>query len=802
MRASFALFAVVFVGCKPTPGPTPTPRRDAGTPATPVQVTITASDVQTRTFTREHLLAAAEMQLSGEPLAEAMGRDRAHYSRYHLPTDLYFDLSPLSPGTWVDPNGFSTAVESYEYSKQPMNQLAFESGAGTALAWAPGLGELPDGGLALAERVYAFGEASHALGRFVFAPGTFPSNNASGDVNPTGSGTGRQNPLGWPGLWPTLHVFTNFDPAIAPTSDVALWCAITSDDDPGAVGAAGCADYECDSTTLHLTDRASQVDATISPGADGFSGWKYGLWAINYLQVLHDSNEGVVSQVAASDLASVGAPLNGVVGVDDTGATAAVGTWLGSSDLEGFQAALFLEELDRRSDDWLSNLSTSDGSTLGGFGSLGDALAYDEQQPLRWFPAAISVTETTQGRFPRPSYALKSADSVLFDQVGLVLSAATAYALTDVGNASVGGTPGALAYFDGNPFAADDQVANGEPTLHDRSLGLMRVALVNLDRLHVDPASGVLVDQVQFSGTTPVRGQTVSTTSTAYAVIALRTALRSMGSTLALYSNNTPDGAQGTGVLDAFPLRAAGGTDTFSQRVRAMVRSQGALLYEHLTQADGRAFAGWNVATQAPTSTDDTLDAHTAAIRGLFATYLATGEVKYRTRAMAVYERLEKVFYDADARVYSATPAPVDSVAYTPLRFALLQSALRDVYELMAARPGNEGLALELESRLGRLNKLVLNGWDDRNGDRLVDYPDECINTPDVTSGNSLLPHGGLQMAERTLTGEIGSYGEDPRPVHRITTDDRDNDCVPEIDDAKLPAALASSITLHLARSK
>ena len=30
------------------------------------------------------------------------------------------------------------------------------------------------------------------------------------------------------------------------------------------------------------------------PGADGFSAWKYGLWVLNYLQVMHDSTEAAV----------------------------------------------------------------------------------------------------------------------------------------------------------------------------------------------------------------------------------------------------------------------------------------------------------------------------------------------------------------------------------------------------------------------------------------------------------------------------------------------------------------------------
>jgi hypothetical protein len=124
-----------LVACTP-PKTTPdsgTP--DAGQPFKPVVITATVSS--TRFVTREHFLAGGEMQISGEPFAEAMTRDLSNYSRDHLPTDIYFDTSAVSEGPWIDLAGFSTGVESYEYSKQPMNSVAFESGAGTSLAYGP-----------------------------------------------------------------------------------------------------------------------------------------------------------------------------------------------------------------------------------------------------------------------------------------------------------------------------------------------------------------------------------------------------------------------------------------------------------------------------------------------------------------------------------------------------------------------------------------------------------------------------------------------------------------------------------------
>jgi hypothetical protein len=787
---------VLLGACTKQPGVS-----DAGRP--PVSVIITASAVSTRFVTREHLLASAEMQISGEPLAEAMGRDLSLYSRDNLTPDVYFDTSLLSPGPWVDLPGFSSGIESYEYSKQAMNNLAFESAAGTSLVYGPLINS--DGGVGLsatanlAERVQHFAVASNALGRFVFPPNTFPVGNPSGTINPFGAGTGDQNPLGWPGIWPTVHVFRSFDPTIDPTPDAKLWCSISSDDDPGATGAAGCADYECSATTLHLRNRAQQLDdRIITPGADGFSGWKYALWVINYLQAMHDSTEATVSAVSEAELGGVGTGGNTIVGADDTGAPTAPGTFLGSSDIEGFQASLFIEELDNRAEDWLSHLSTEDGTTLSGFPNLKEALAYGLQSPLRWFPSAIRVTETDdQSGFPHPHYALASADSALLDQLGLTLSYATLYALTDRNNPGVGGTQTARDTFDGDPFASDNQLADGDPTPHDRSLAMLRVVLVNLDRLHSDPSTGTLIDDVKIRGTSIERGTTASTSSVAYAVIALRTALRSLSSQLQLYSNNTPDTAISSTVLDGLPLHAVGHEEiTLSQRVKTILRAQSELLLTQLTDPSGRAFPGWDLARGTVTDDADLLDSHTAAVRGLLASYLATGDVRYRDRAMAVFNRLERTFYDSEARLYTVTPAPSDSVTYTPLRFALLQSTLRDVYELIASRPGNEGLALQLETRIGRLNKLVLNGWDDRNQNRAVDWPSECINVQDD------LPRGGLQMAERTLTGEIGATGESAIPIRRMPTSDRERDCVPEIDDAHLPAALAESITLQISRSR
>ncbi len=200
-------------------------------------------------------------------------------------------------------------------------------------------------------------------------------------------------------------------------------------------------DYECDATSLHLRDRASQIQSAISPGSSGWAGWKSALWIMNYLQIMHDVTEAAITQLQPGfDLASVGQPDNGALGVD-IGAN--IGTYLGSSDIEGFQAGMMILGLDNEAQDWLMARTTTDGTTLGGFPDLKTALAYDMNAPLRWFPGQIAVTETTSSAcsFPKPAtFSITDGGSHLLDLAGLLGAYASLYALTDQANAQVGGS--------------------------------------------------------------------------------------------------------------------------------------------------------------------------------------------------------------------------------------------------------------------------------------------------------------------------------------------------------------------------
>jgi hypothetical protein len=177
------------------------------------------------------------------------------------------------------------------------------------------------------------------------------------------------------------------------------------------------------------------------------------------------------------------------------------------------------------------------------------------------------------------------------------------------------------------------------------------------------------------------------------------------------------------------------------------------------------------------------VDAQAAAVRGLLEAYLITSRVDYRLRAQQAYAMLEQRFFHPGLRVYRPVPGEEQVFVFTPSRLGILQSALRETYVQIAARPGQDALRFEIETRLGRLNKLVLNGWDDRNANSKVDYPDECMRVVDG------VPRSGLQMGERALTGELGAN-------HQVLVFEFDHDCVPNLAYVNLPAALASELRL------
>jgi hypothetical protein len=417
-----------------------------------------------------------------------------------------------------------------------------------------------------------------------------------------------------------------------------------------------------------------------------------------------------------------------------------------------------------------------------------EATSYDYDSPLRWFPAAVSVTEDGTTPYPNvASLALADATSRSEDLAALLLGNAMFFGMTDARNAGIGQRIGLQLTFDGDPFAKDDDAKIGEDTAHDRALAVIRVALIDLDRMHTDPKLGVALDTATVNGGAVARGGTVSTTSLGHLVIALRQTLLALNGAITQYGAADPDpGADAKGILNTpaiHPVSGGGAQPTFSARVRSLFVSHATFARDVLTKSDGTVANGATVqnGVATPIAGAATLESQAAAVRALTEGFLVTGDESFRDRARVVAKRLlGDAFYSAPARLFrgtDATPAK-DEVHMSPERFAWLQSALRETHKVLHV----EGDALlartTLEDRIARVNKLFLNGWDDLDGNQTVDLKTECLGAR-------------LQLAEQALTGELG------RDDIGKPTSDRDSDCVLEVDDAMVGSVLASDVFFH-----
>jgi hypothetical protein len=762
---------------------------DAAVARVPVNAELVSNRVQV-----DHMLfAAGEMQTSGEPFASGFaGRNLGDYDRNWLPPNQYIlNLGTVNVDPILDLFGFSTAVESYEYSKMHMNMVIQESAAGVSLANGPVVAGEP-GATALAKLQARMADILTSAGTAAAKFATLPA--------PSGN---NQNYLGWPGQWPSFAPFSDWDPTMDASMAVTTSCSFSGGYKSISIGTTSPV-YECNYNTTHLVDPIGQVNRVLTPTTLGYAAWKQALWAIDFAGRIHDLAGNQVNSLLPGDLALVGTAGNTVTGTSPDGA--AVGTYIGSSPVEGMWGLTMLTTMDNAAEWMRSALLTADGATLSGMTGAA-AMQYDYASPLTWFPASIAVTEDdTQQPFPPVTgMAITDGTSSSEGLAALLLGHAMLFGMTDPRNAGVGQRIGLQATFDGDPFPSNVGLAVGQATTHDRALGIIRLAFVDLDRIHADPTLGVFADTATVTGTGAgqaiTRGTTVTTSNLAHVLIGLRQTLLSVNGSITQYGAADPDPNVDVNcifVQDDLPIHPtagveAGASPSFSQRVRSVFTTNANFVMSTLTQPDGSVVNGVTLAggVATPLTTPATLQSQTSALRALIEAFLLTGDATFQTRAQAVARHLiGPAFYSASARMYRGTEGGSDEVDMTPELFGFLQSGLRETYKALYVA-GDPALDRNvLGDRIQRVNKLFLNGWDDLNGNGTLtvdggDYPSECILS---VAG---LVNGGLQQAEQALTGEIGI---DLEGKH---VRDRDEDCVPELAHAGHASTLAADIHFH-----
>ena len=791
-------------------------------PRTPVHAEYTSSPV--RTDTMQLLFAGGEMQTSGEPFAQNFaGRVLYYYieSRYSPYTDSYWVPSGegLTAERVFDPFGFTTAVESYEYSKYYVNMIANQTGAGVSLINGPVLAGLPGS--------TPFERLQNRMVALIAATAADLTGYATLPPPPSATNPALNNDFGFPGIWPNMAPYRSFDVSMTPGMDAVITCKPNAVQrgygGVGQYGGQAVPLYECNYNGLRLNDR-SQAEHVIGPGVLGFAAWKESLWAIDFTGRLHDSGANFVTQVAPQDVASIGRSGNSIQGVGcpagcqlrgldggprelDAGSLDSCpvgcepGVFIGSTPLEGMWGLTMIDEMDNAGGWLLSSLATSDGATLTGWPSVAAAIDYDYGSPLLWFPAAIGVSEqpsSTDGgnaadRYPLvDGLSIQDASSHAVDLAALAQGYSLFFGMTDSRNVAVGQQIGEQVAFGGSVFAADDGAPDGEDTPHDRALGLMRVAFVDLDRMHVEPATGIVVDTASVNGGVVSRGTSVTTTSLGHVVIGLRHLLMACNAAVSQYG--APDGdptKDGLGILNSVPIHppasASASAPSFSARVRAVLMDQAQFVLDTLTDDAGNARNGATFANAqwSPSSDPATLEAQAAALRVLVeAWFLTQGQAQadaFRSRAQSVARVLLTSFWSDPARMFREQAGGPDDIVMTPERFGWLEQALREIYEAIWV-PGDPLLDRSvLEDRFVRVNKLYLNGWDDLNGDLHVDKPGECLDAR-------------MQLGEQALTGEVAT-NNNGFPV--LSGPDREADCVQNIAYTNTASVLAGEVHFH-----
>ena len=473
---------------------------------------------------------------------------------------------------------------------------------------------------------------------------------------------------------------------------------------------------------------------TLSPAAIGGALLKETLWSQDFLGGMHtvDGDEEIEAESANMD-------------ADGTFA-------LGVSAVDGMNGVLLTEIA------W-DKLATLQGRLAFDGKKLGTAFGpdYDAKQSPVWFPHRVRVTQSEQnGVHAIGSLEVVDRGSELRDQWLLLWSVSEFYAFCDGRTARPDPNPAFLAVFDGSPFpsapeknrdadAANDAVGSDPFSLASNVANLV---FENLLALHVDPETGVLVDR--WDGT---RDKTVTAFDAAYAIVALSVYQRARDALPVGYAS---------GSADSNGLETADG-----KRALEQIRKQAKFITEQLVGPAGLVADRYVLGKGREAGTS--LDAQFAAIRGLAAAFVATGDARFKTAARAIYAAVEREQFDAALATFAETPGrPTEHTPWTAgaisagLRVLLLNLRNDEGEDVAQLRPSH------LTERYTTWFRSVINGGRSGGGMQLAEWLGD--------SGENVIassrPDGPATVDASPATD---------RPAEESVSSDSDRDGVPQV---------------------
>ncbi len=616
--------------------------------------------LDTRHYPASNFLAYTEFELSGEPLAEALGLD----------LDL-LDPTQLNQPTVFD---YAAGIESYEYSEEAMYALNYQSTMGLSLISGPRNRErqlsmnTANAADALQLRI---AELAESVGYPVH---DMPKNMALISL-------------------PFLSGLPEF--AQKPSLGGVKAESFDMLDAQGVTHNVQTIQPDYLSDFASLAWDAKSFEQVLNPAASGGILLKEIMWAQDFLGGMHEqeSDEEVEAESAT---------------MDQDGKYR-----LGVSIADGFNGMLLMEQA-------LDKLTTIQSSLLYDGQQLGAKLLPNyraDAKNLIWMPHKIEVAVNRQGSVTElKTLKVSDAGSSLRDVWQMLWPLAELYAMSDQRVANRNQNPAFKAVFDGKPFAPapdvniDQSIANDVAASDAFSLAnnLLNLTMQNLQALHFNQQHGTFVESVQIhsqkgSAAHISQNNSVSAFDAAYTLVAL-----------GIYQR----------AVDALPVGyAAGdnGSDSLQteagKQALALIKAQADFILKHMLDEKGLVIARLDLNTLAKRQQDNAVSAHVsldaqfAVIRGLASAFVSTKDARYREAARKLYHAVDTQLFDPALGTWAQGPGK--ATIHTPYTAAAISGALRELMLRLKNIEGERIAALELQLLVQRYNswfKTVING--------------------------------------------------------------------------------------------
>ncbi len=430
-------------------------------------------------------------------------------------------------------------------------------------------------------------------------------------------------------LMKTIHHFSMLAHQMAPANPFPQFAEFASGNThlPQTVAS----DFQMDFGTLRW-DR-SRMTKILSPGAMGQTMLKQYFWAQDMLGAFHDSLDNEIPATGENSPDSTGSPK-----FDPSN-----NIYYGGNNLDGFIGQVLTAEAINKTL-FLINKLAYDGQKLGAV----DPATYDPAQGILYFPHGIAVTETSMGTMLPPmldTLTVSDPKSRLFDQLSFLWATLSFKNMMDPDY----NDESHLAYhevFDGDPFPAPMSVT-GVAGPFDLMKGTSKVIFLNTVMMHYNMAEGTFVDDARLSsGGGVVMGDTISAVNAGYSLVVL--------AKMAEEFTGTP----------------------LETKANDLLAAQTAFILNKLTNASGGYYNGY-VTGSGAVAGPLTLESLGSLIRGLYASYGATGDNATLEAADTAWVYLTNNFYLPDSKIFRTVIAD-DNILYTPFRLAVLSGALRE----------------------------------------------------------------------------------------------------------------------------